>query len=173
MDIHVCSLARLPQTAQAIRPARLVTLMSAVSQVVRPDCVAPEDHLQIEVGDICAATDGHVLPCSAHIEELLAFAGAWRREAPLLIHCYAGISRSTAAAFSLACALAPEREEAEIARELRAASPTATPNALLVELADAVLGRKGRMVAAIRAIGRGAEAYEGTPFHLRLGPARR
>ncbi len=64
--------------------------------------------------------------------------------------------------------LAPERDEAEIAAALRAASPSATPNPRLVAIADGLLGRSGRMVAAIAAIGRGAEAFEGVPFTLAL-----
>jgi predicted protein tyrosine phosphatase len=168
LDIHVCSLSRLPEVAAALRPARLITLMSRSGQVVRPAVIAPEDHLVMEVGDISVATDGHVLPCETHIEELFAFAKGWRREAPLLIHCYAGISRSTAAAYSIACALAPERDEDELARTLRKASPSATPNPLIVELADRTLGREGRMVEAVRRIGRGADAFEGAPFRLSL-----
>jgi predicted protein tyrosine phosphatase len=86
-----------------------------------------------------------------------------------VIHCYAGISRSTAALYIAACALQPERDEGALASDLRRASPSATPNRLLVEIADGLLGREGRMIAAIAGIGRGAEAYEGTPFHLALG----
>ena len=92
----------------------------------------------------------------------------WDRAEPMLIHCYAGVSRSTAAAFIAACALKPERDEFEVARALRAASPTATPNARLVALADAALGRDGRMSEAIAAIGRGEDCFEGTPFALEL-----
>ncbi len=84
----------------------------------------------------------------------------------MVIHCWAGISRSTAAAFISVCALRPERNEATVAKALREASPSATPNARLVAVADAMLGRKGRMIEAIAAIGRGADAYEGTPFRL-------
>jgi predicted protein tyrosine phosphatase len=84
------------------------------------------------------------------------------------VHCYAGISRSTAAAYVIAAALQPERDESELARELRTRSPTATPNPLIVAHADKLLGREGRMVSAIRAIGRGKEAFEGTPFMLDL-----
>ena len=58
----------------------------------------------------------------------------------MVIHCFAGVSRSTAAAFIAACALAPKRDEFDVARALRAASPTATPNARLVALADRALG---------------------------------
>jgi predicted protein tyrosine phosphatase len=104
------------------------------------------------------------------VEDLIRFARGWRRENPLVFHCFAGISRSTAAAYITACALAPHRDEAEIAAALRRASQTATPNALMVTLADEYLGRGGRMVDAIRSIGRGAEAPLGEPFTLHITP---
>jgi hypothetical protein len=66
------------------------------------------------------------------------------------------------------CALNPHRDEASIAQELRRASPTATPNIRIVSLADRLLGRDGRMVAAIETIGRGTMALEGNPFRLEL-----
>jgi predicted protein tyrosine phosphatase len=56
----------------------------------------------------------------------------------------------------------------ELAQALRRASPTATPNRRLVALADDRLGRQGRMIAAITAIGRGADCYEGAPFALEI-----
>jgi predicted protein tyrosine phosphatase len=58
-------------------------------------------------------------------------------------------------------------DEEELALELRRASPSATPNRLIVSLADDILGRQGRMVKAVEKIGRGADAFEGTPFILR------
>ena len=61
-----------------------------------------------------------------------------------------------------------ERDEFAIARALRAASPTASPNAHLVALADDALGRGGRMNEAIAEIGRGQECSEGEPFTLEL-----
>ena len=78
------------------------------------------------------------------------FAAEWDRRDPLLIHCYAGVSRSTAAAYAVACALQPEADELALAAALRAASPSATPNPRIVALADSHLGRQGRMVAAIQ-----------------------
>ncbi len=112
--------------------------------------------------------DGHILPGEDHVRRLLAFAGTWDQQRPMLIHCWAGISRSTAAAFITLCSLRPERNEAALALALREASPSATPNARLVAVADDILGRNGRMVDAIAAIGRGADAFEGTPFHLKV-----
>ena len=109
------------------------------------------------------------LPGEAHVRSLLDFARGWDRgAAPLVVHCYAGISRSTASAYIIAAALSPQRDELELARTLRWLSPSATPNPRLIAVADILLERDGRMVEAIRSIGRGADAYEGAPFVLPL-----
>jgi predicted protein tyrosine phosphatase len=168
--LQVCPLSRLPETLDVSGATHLMTLMKVGTAIARPEGIAEGRHCVVEVSDIVAPMDGHVTPGEAHIAQILAFARAWDRSKPLLIHCYAGISRSTAAAYIAACALAPARDEAEIARSLRAAAPSATPNALFVALADRMLGRDGRMVAAIAEIGRGAEAFEGKPFRLELAP---
>lgn len=166
--LHVCPLSRLTETVAAVGPSRMVSLMGVGATVERPGSIAPDSHLVITVSDIVEPMEGHVLAGPEHMERLLAFVRAWDRERPLLFHCWAGISRSTAAAYIAVCALAPERDEAELARALRAAAPSATPNARFVALADDLLKRRGRMVDAIRAIGRGAEAMEGSPFMLHL-----
>ncbi|WP_336489652.1 tyrosine phosphatase family protein [Methylobacterium nigriterrae] len=167
-SVHVCSLSRLPETVAATGASHVLTLINVGTPMERPAAIRPECHGVVGVSDIVAPLDGHVLPADAHVRQILDFVAAWPREQPLVIHCYAGISRSTAAAFIAACALKPERDEAEIAATLRRASPSATPNRLFVEIADRMLGRNGRMVAAIAEIGRGAEAFEGEPFHLAL-----
>jgi predicted protein tyrosine phosphatase len=84
----------------------------------------------------------------------------------MVIHCWAGISRSTAAALISLCSLNPETSEELIALRLRAASPTAYPNRLMIRLADAALGRKGRLIDAVEAMGRGLAAAEARPFSL-------
>jgi len=99
---------------------------------------------------------------------LIEFAQRWDRRAPMVIHCYAGISRSTAGAFVAACALNPKRDETRIAQAIRDGSATATPNIRIVTLADQLLGRRGRMIGAIQAIGAGRAAHEGDPFRLDL-----
>jgi predicted protein tyrosine phosphatase len=164
--LEVCPLSRLPETLDGSGATHLMTLMKVGTAIARPAVIPEGRHCVVEVSDIVAPMDGHVTPGEAHIAQILDFARRWDRAQPLLIHCYAGISRSTAAAYIVACALAPERDEAGIARALRAVAPSATPNALFVALADRMLGRDGRMVAAIAAIGRGAEAFEGEPFRL-------
>ena len=164
--IHVCSLARLHETVEDVGASHVVSLIGDETRLARPAGVAPQHHLWLRLHDISAPLDGHVMPGEAHIAELLNFVRGWDRRAPLVVHCYAGISRSTASAYASVCALNPHRDEASIARALRAASPTATPNIRIVSLADRLLGREGRMVAAIETIGRGVSADEGVPFRL-------
>ncbi len=168
MYIHVCPLSKLERTVTNVNPARLVSLVRLVPEVPSPPNMAAEHHLRLPFHDIAEPREGYVMPGADHVERLLAFANSWDRSAPMLLHCFAGISRSTAAAYVIACALQPRRSEAEIADELRHASPTATPNPRLVAIADDMLMRDGRMNAAIIAIGRGAEAAEGVPFKLKL-----
>jgi predicted protein tyrosine phosphatase len=166
--LHVCSLALITETVAKTGARSLVTLLSPGTEVERPIGIRPERHLYLAVSDIVEPMPGQVLPDAAHLDELLEFVHSWDRAAPMLIHCFAGVSRSTAAAYIAACALTPSRDEFVVAQALRAASPTATPNARLVALADAKLGRRGRMNEAIAAIGRGDACFEGTPFTLEL-----
>jgi len=136
--------------------------------VMRPASIARENHLHLVMHDIAVAQDGMTMPGEDHVRNLLDFARKWDRAKPMVVHCYAGISRSTASAYIIAAALAPKRDEAELAQTLRKLSPSATPNPRLIAVADALLSRQGRMIEAIEAIGRGADAFEGTPFVLKI-----
>jgi predicted protein tyrosine phosphatase len=166
--IHVCSLARLHATVEETGARHIVTLINDETLVLRPDCVAAEDHLFLGMHDITFELDGYRPPAEEHVHRLIDFVTRWHRRTPLVVHCYAGISRSTAGAYIAACALNPRRDEGVLARAMRGASPTAFPNIRLVSLADAILGRGGRMVTAIESIGRGVESFEGHPFRLDL-----
>lgn len=166
--IHVCPLSKVEQTVTKTCAGRLLSLLSAGMEMTRPASIAPENHLHLVMHDIVEAQDSMTMPGEAHVIRLLDFARSWDRSRPLVVNCYAGISRSTASAYIITAALAPSRDEEELARTLRWLSPSATPNPRLIATADAILGRDGRMIAAIKAIGRGADAFEGTPFGLEV-----
>jgi predicted protein tyrosine phosphatase len=166
--IHVCSLARLHDTVAQTRASHVVTLLRLIDRVQRPQTIAEANHLILGLDDITAPMDGYTHPAEEHVNDLIRFVQRWDRNAPLVIHCYAGISRSTAGAFISACALNPRRNESAIARAIRKSSATAMPNILLVSHADRILRRDGRMVEAVMAIGTGRPAEEGEPFQLNL-----
>jgi predicted protein tyrosine phosphatase len=169
MTIIVCPLADVPEVCLAHRPSHLLTLLSPGGEP--PEVVgdhAPARRLFLPVNDIGEAREALTAPDQAIVEQILAFSADWTREQPFLVHCWAGISRSTAAAFAVACQHRPDAPEAAVAQALRRASPLATPNRLIVAFADQALGRQGRMIAAAEAIGRGQEAMMGRPFELAL-----
>ena len=166
--IHVCSLARLEETVEQTGARHIVSLIGDEARVARPSCIAPENHLWLRLHDISAPLEGYIAPAEEHVADLLDFVRDWDRRAPLVVHCYMGISRSTASAYATVCALNPSRDEATIAQALRRASPTATPNARIISLADRLLGRNGRMIVAIENIGRGVLSAEAVPFRLDL-----
>lgn len=162
--IVVSPLSQLAAQLEHHRPSHVVTLTSGdVPPLPESDAMR---RLVLTFNDITEPREGMVAPDADHVQALLDFVHAWPKKAPLLIHCYAGISRSTAAAYIAAIALNPHSDEAALALELRKRSPSATPNIRLIEIADALLRRNGRMAAAIQSIGRGAEAFEGEVFSL-------
>jgi len=164
----VCPLHEVAEQLVRSRPARIVSLLSPDQD--SPQALAGMPRLVLRFHDIAEPREGLIAPDRAMIADLLAFAAAWQESGPLLIHCWMGVSRSPAAGLILACALDPARDEAEVAAALRQASPVATPNPLMIALADDLLQREGRLIAASAQIGRGLEAPHGTGFRLAARP---
>lgn len=164
--IYVAPLSHVETTVADASVSHLVTLINGETDIKTPPAIQPERHLRLSMNDISDPRPGLVLPREEHVTEIVRFALDWDRRAPLLIHCWAGISRSTAAAFIVLCALNPRTDELTLARILRKASPTAYPNRRLIALADQTLSRSGRMVEAIEKIGRGEIAEQARVFAL-------
>jgi predicted protein tyrosine phosphatase len=165
LTLIVCGLSEVERLVAERRPSHLITLLDPASMIETPAGLAAQRHLRVGVNDIAEPMEGLVLPGERVVSDLIAFARDWDEAAPMLIHCWAGISRSTAAAFTIACERSAPGKEAAIARALREAAPHAYPNRRIVALADDLLGRRGRMVDAVEAIGLGDFAM-GFPFDL-------
>src|ERR1700722_9589343 len=165
--IHVCSLARLHETVERTGARHIVSLNRDEANLAPPAQVTPENHLWLRLHDISTPLDGHILPSEEQVADLIRFVRTWDRNTPLVVHCFMGISRSTASAYASVCALSPHRDEVDIAQALRAVSPPATPNIRIISLADKLLGRNGRMSAAVETIGLGIMIDgEAAPFRL-------
>lgn len=166
--ILVAPLSAVEQAIRRYRPSHMVTLLSPEHMIETPEGVQPEFHLRLGVNDVAEAMFSDAPPAEHHIEKLIRFGRGWNAEAPMLVHCWAGVSRSTAAAFILLCDRFGDGSEMDIAKALRMRIPHAFPNPLMIRLADRALERKGCMIRAVEAIGRGVIVAEGECIELPL-----
>jgi predicted protein tyrosine phosphatase len=162
--VHVCALRHVSEMVKRTGARHLVSPINADFLPETPKAISGDRHLKLDMNDIVEAHPELIPPGTGHVAKLLDFVQTWDRQAPILIHCYAGLSRSTAAAFIALCALNSRTPEETIARALRRSSATAVPNRLFVALADKVMRREGRMIAALNTMGESRAAYECTPF---------
>ncbi|MGH6887834.1 MAG: tyrosine phosphatase family protein [Rhizomicrobium sp.] len=167
--IVVTPLSGLIQSIETYRPSHLVTLLSPEHMIETPARISAGRHLRLALNDVADALGCEAPPERHHVARLIDFGRSWHGDAPLIVHCWAGISRSMAAAYTLLCDRAGPGRELEVARDLRAQAPHAVPNPLMVRLADEVLARGGRMVGAVASIGRGEIVAEGRCVILPLG----
>jgi predicted protein tyrosine phosphatase len=109
-----------------------------------------ERRLKLRFHDVIEAQPGWVAPERWDIELLLAFARDLdrSRNTHLLVHCHAGVSRSTAAAILVLAQTSPELPADEAVREVVRLRPRAWPNLRMLELGDAILGRGGEIIDA-------------------------
>ena len=116
---------------------------------------AAHERLQLRFYDIIDEQPDMLAPQKEHVESLLAFGRDLPRggDAPahLLVHCHAGVSRSTAAMTLLLAQARPDRPAAEALAEVVRIRPIAWPNLRMLELGDALLGRGGALVEAAHA----------------------
>ncbi len=152
MKIWISSLAKLHDTAEIAQPTRVVSLLGPGTPFPDLDGFGSDSHHRVEVDDDRKPIEGRLTPAEEHVTGVIRFLEKWDPTTPLLIHCWAGISRSTATAFIAACLHNPNASEATIAAVLAGASPTAFPNTRIVEIADELMARNGRMRDAANSV---------------------
>jgi predicted protein tyrosine phosphatase len=164
--IIVCGLNQAQTQINLHRAKSVIGILGPEMPHPNYEGIEPKNHLKLTFNDINVETVGLQAARESDVEKLVNFISNWDRAKPMVIHCWAGISRSTATAYAAMCLLNPHEDEFRLAEGLRQASPSATPNQLITAKVDAKLGRNGRMISAVQSIGRGANAFEGTPFIL-------
>jgi predicted protein tyrosine phosphatase len=115
---------------------------------------APHRRLALRFHDIIEVTPGWLAPSQGDVARLLEFGRELEQpaETHLLVHCHAGVSRSTAAAALILAQAHPERPAGEALDAVARMRPRAWPNLRILEFGDALLGRSGEIVAAASAI---------------------
>ena len=148
MSIMVSPLSQVVELVGRRKPDRVISLLDP--EMPFPEFGTSYDgrHLRLQFHDVNEPSPGIIPPGDDHVGDLLRFMGGWANGESLMVHCRAGISRSTATAFVAACYRNPRVTELAIARELRRVAPLARPNERIIGLADGLMKREGRMSAA-------------------------
>lgn len=166
--ILVTPLSVLPAMLRAYQPSHLISVLSPEFMIDTPAGFSSANHLRIAVHDICDPADGKRHPSEEHVATLIAFARNWDAKKPMIIHCWAGVSRSMATAYTILCDRAGGGQEHRLAHEIRARAPHADPNRAIIRYADALLGRAGAMKTAVEDMGQAVPVEEGVPVEFPL-----
>ena len=100
----------------------------------------PPEQLVLRFDDISAPHPEWIEPQEFHIERALSFTDKIG-DGALLIHCHAGISRSSAIALAILARGMGEGKEIEAIKTLEKIHPNARPNKSMVWMTDEILGR--------------------------------
>jgi len=157
-DLSICGVDELPVRLKRFNPTHLISISDPVDEPL--DFPSGIEVLRLAFWDIHRFSsvvsqmvpfeERHHYPTPDHAESILEFGRDIPGSAKLLIHCTAGISRSTAAAMLVICQMHPGHEQSafQLVKSLR---PQADPNRLLIKFGDRLLKAKGRMLAALDA----------------------
>jgi predicted protein tyrosine phosphatase len=165
--IYVTSLFEMPRWVRELKPSHLVSVIQPELQPARPSEIDVARHLRIGVDDISEPLPDALLPGEKDVASLIEFLGGWQPHAgSVLIHCFAGISRSTACA--LIAHVMQTRDPERSTSALASASPHARPNRRIVALADQILGFDGALSRARESMVDGIPAVEAPLSIIRL-----
>lgn len=140
------------------------TGVSHVLSILDPEWPVPEafgtygEHAKLELRfhDIIEETPGQIAPRGEDVQAILAFGRDLSDEqaaaAHLLVHCHAGISRSTASLALLLAQARPSLPAERILQGILGIRDKAWPNLRILEMGDALLGRDGTLPAAAAAL---------------------
>jgi predicted protein tyrosine phosphatase len=147
--ILVSPLSGIAAAIERFSPSHLMSLLDPASMIDTPFGIKREFHLKVGVNDIATQSYDLTPPQARHVIEIIEFVKGWDQSSPMLIHCWAGISRSSAAALIALCVHNEPGNEARLAKALRKASKMADPNRLLIHYADQQLNCQGRLIEAV------------------------
>ncbi len=170
--IFVCPLSALDTILADSDAVQMISLSGPGKSLETPAQIT-DGHLKLEFNDINEPREGLIPPAAEHVQSIIDFGKNWDQSKPLVIHCWMGISRSTAALAAVLLSLLPETSPEIAAQLIRRKSPMATPNPMMIDHADHILNLNGELVSAIATIGRGVDAFEGQPFSISLEEANK
>ena len=157
----------LEESLELYKPAYLVSLMENADSVSTPTYINTNNHLRLSFHDVEWEIPG-ISPSIADIEKIIELALRWKGgHEPIIVHCVAGVSRSSAAGLIIASVRQPNNE-AKLAWQLKQRAPYCHPNRLMIELADRALSLGGKLIDAVAYMGEPNEKVRPQPFVLNV-----
>ena len=151
----ICGLSELPPDKSA-GVTHLLSILDPGYPVPDPFGAYDDHHrLDLRFHDVLAHSPHTEKPTEQIIHDILDFGQAFmpkpdaKEQTHLLIHCYMGISRSTAAMTILLAQHFPEATGDEIFARIREIRPIAWPNSLMIKMADRIIGQNGTLLDAL------------------------
>jgi predicted protein tyrosine phosphatase len=149
----VCGIDELPEHG-AVGVTHVLSILDPAWPV--PDAFGTfgeHERLELRFHDVIEDTPDMQPPTEAQVAQVLAFGRTLLNEpagtAHLLVHCHAGISRSTASMILIVAQARPDLPALAIVQEILRIRPKAWPNLRIIEMGDAMLSRGGEIVAAV------------------------
>ena len=145
-QIAICSLLEVEEVSASFGATHLLSLLEPGRKIGRPESIAKANHLTLWFQD---TWDPNLLlaPTIEHIERIDGWVDNQPADARLLVHCFAGVSRSPGAALGILAKSMPPEKAVEALFKLR---PEAVPNALVVRLWDRRLGLEGTLLGSLQ-----------------------
>ena len=146
VPIHVCSLAAARELDVSVYNGVITIEDTTIEEPFRVEDNGPQQ-LVLRFDDISVPMDGYVEPDESHIHAALAFAYKIAKDTggSILIHCHAGISRSSAIALAIIAQRLGRGKEKEAVTQLEMINPNCRPNKSLVWMTDEILKRDRKL----------------------------
>lgn len=132
-----------------LHPDHLISINSSIYRVPRGREKYAGNLLALMFDDIIwqpGSQSRYVPPNKEHVQEIIEY-GEKIDSGHLVVHCYAGISRSTAATLIVLATHSKPSDASELYEKVVLNRSVARPNDLMLELADEILGWDGELAA--------------------------
>ena len=139
-SIQICSLETVQKIELSSYSGVITIENSTIENPFRVENGTPEQ-LILKFDDISSTMDDYIKPQKFHIKKALSFANKVD-DGTLLIHCHAGISRSSAIALAIITESFGAGRESDAVEFLAKINPNARPNKSLILMTDEMLGRE-------------------------------
>ena len=145
-SLHICSLEAVRELDISVYDGIITIEDTHIEQPFRVDLYGPEQ-LVLCFDDISVPMDGYVEPEEKHIHAALNFEHRLSQQTngSILIHCHAGISRSSALALAIIAKRLGQGKEKEAVKELEMINPNCRPNKSIVWMTDEILKRNRQL----------------------------